>query len=148
MSKEKIIIKFIKNTKLSKTPKKGTYSSAGYDLYSDIDIEINPNESKVISTGICLEIPNGYYGRIADRSSYAKKNLRIGGGVIDSDYRGPIGIIMFNHSNDVLKILCGDKVAQIIIEKCPEVIYIEENVLTETVRGSMGFGSTGNFDDN
>jgi dUTP pyrophosphatase len=89
-------------------------------------------------------IPSEYYGRIAPRSSLAWKNhIDVGAGVIDEDYRGPIGVVLFNHSSEEFKITQGDRIAQLIITKIitPDVIVVED--LDDTVRGIGGFGSTG-----
>ena len=128
----------------AKVPTRGSEKAAGYDLYSAIDYTINPGDKGLIPTDIAIMIPTGYYGRIAPRSSLAWKNhIDVGAGVIDEDYRGPVGVVLFNHSSEEFKITKGDRIAQLIITKIitPEVIVVEN--LDNTVRGSGGFGSTG-----
>lgn len=124
-------------------PSRATDYAAGYDLYSN-SVNVVPARGKcLIFTDIMLQIPHGYYGRIAPRSGLASKfGIDIGGGVVDSDYRGNIGVIIFNHSDTPYFIKKHDKIAQIIITKIitPELIEIFDNENTE--RGDKGFGST------
>jgi len=126
-------------------PKKGSQNAAGYDLYSIEAGVIKPQKRCLIKTGIVLEIPSGYYGRIAPRSGLAFKNgIDVMAGVIDSDYRGEIGVILYNSdfSSDFV-FGVGDKIAQIIFEKHYDFDIIETKELNETQRGIGGFGSTG-----
>jgi dUTP pyrophosphatase len=126
-------------------PKKGSQDAAGYDLYSVEAGVIKPQKRLLIKTGLVLEIPSGYYGRIAPRSGLAfKHGIDVMAGVIDSDYRGEIGVILYNSdflSDFVFGV--GDKIAQIIFEKYYDFDIIEFKELNETQRGSNGFGSTG-----
>jgi len=133
--------------KNAKLPIRGTPESAGMDLYSIENGIIPPSSKKLVNTGIRIEIPIGYYGRIAPRSSMAwKKHSDIGAGVIDSDYRGDIGVIIFNLSTtNSIEIKTGDKIAQLIIEKAyfPEIVLCDTEDFSQTKRGKGGFGSTG-----
>jgi dUTP pyrophosphatase len=95
-------------------------------------------------TDIAVAIPEGHYGRVAPRSGLALKNfIDVGAGVIDADYRGPIGVLIFNFGDVSFKIGRGDRIAQLILERIstPYVEVVQE--LPETERGSGGFGSTG-----
>ena len=136
-------IKLIDNN--SRIPTRGSKEAAGYDLYSCEDCLVYPSERKLIRSGIILEIPEGYYGRIAPRSGLA---LRYGidtlAGVIDSDYRGEIGVLLHNTDNNIpFHIKVGDRIAQLIIEKYYNFeMEVVEN-LDSSERGSSGFGSTG-----
>lgn len=126
-------------------PKKGSDNAAGYDLFSVEAGVIKPNERRLIKTGISLEIPSGYYGRIAPRSGLAFKNgIDVMAGVIDSDYRGEIGVILYN-SDKICDFIfgVGDKIAQIIFEKHYDFEMGLFSDLKETKRGDGGFGSTG-----
>jgi dUTP pyrophosphatase len=129
-------------------PKKGSVNAAGYDLYSIETGVIKPKERRLIPTGISLAIPSGYYGRIAPRSGLAfKHGIDVMAGVIDSDYRGEVGVILYNSDsfNDFIFNI-GDKIAQIIFEKHYDFVFNEVfqiKDLNETQRGSGGFGSTG-----
>jgi dUTP pyrophosphatase len=121
-----------------------SYGDAGYDLYSAHEVLIEPHGKAIIKTNLAIAIPAGYYGRIAPRSSIAwKLHTDIGAGVIDSVYRGEIGVVMFNHSNDSIQFKVGDKIAQIVFEKYYDFELIETTTLDSTVRGTGGFGSTG-----
>ena len=126
-------------------PRRGSDGAAGYDLYSTDSALILPGRRAVIGTGIAVEIPSGVYARVAPRSGLAVKNgIQIGAGVVDSDYRGEVKVVVFNQDNKTpYMIKPGYRIAQLILEKCltPEVEEIEE--VTETNRGEDGFGSTG-----
>ena len=126
-------------------PTKGTEESAGFDLFSPYDEQIEPNCRMIIDTKVIMEIPTGYYGRIASRSGLALKNgINVLGGVVDSDYRGPIKCILHNtDSSKVFKIDKGNKIAQIIITPCPDFKLCIKKELSKTVRNESGFGSTG-----
>ena len=127
-------------------PKKGTTGSAGFDLYALTDKVIEAHKWSLVKTGITLQIPTDCYARVAPRSGLTyNKGIDVGAGVIDSDYRSEIGVILFNHSNEDFEIKRGDRIAQLIFEKIyncePEVV--DYNDLTQTRRGEGGFGSTG-----
>jgi dUTP pyrophosphatase len=131
-------------TPTSRLPVRSSKNSAGYDLYSDQEVTVRPGHRKLIKTGICLEIPDGHYGRIAPRSSLARDfGINVGAGVIDPDYRGEVMILLFNHGEKDLEIHVGDRIAQIIFEKISTPVIIETEKISETSRGTGGFGSTG-----
>lgn len=125
-------------------PSRGTAYSAGYDLYSAEDVVVEPLSRKLIKTNIALAIPLGFYGRIAPRSGLALKHgIDVLAGVIDSDYRGDIGVILYNtDTNNSYSVRIGDRIAQIIFEKCYSPILIESN-LSQTDRANNGYGHTG-----
>ena len=128
-------------------PTYGTEYSAGADLYALIsdDLEIKPQETVIIPTGIAMEIPNGYVGLIYARSSLGtKKGLTPANkvGVIDSDYRGEIKVVLFNQSNKIQTITKNERIAQIIITPYIKVQFQEVDELSNTIRGEGGFGST------
>jgi len=107
------------DTITSQFPKRGTIGSAGYDLYSDVTCSIPPQERKLIQTNVGVILPHGTYGRIAPRSSLAYKyGIDVFAGVIDSDYRERIGVILYNSGNTTFEINRGDRIAQLIVEKC------------------------------
>lgn len=125
-------------------PKRGTPYAAGLDLFSPINATIQPGERLLIKLDISIELENGTYGHILPRSSLSLKNgIHVGAGIIDSDYRGNIGVLLFNLSSDIFQINRGDRIAQLIIKKyeMAETEEIFESTFTE--RGSGGFGSTG-----
>lgn len=130
----------------AKLPTRGSAAAAGYDLYASEKVVLPRGGRKVVQTGICLAIPTGHYGRVAPRSGLASKHgIDVGAGVIDEDYRGLLGVLLFNLGDADFTIEQGDRIAQLIIEKIstPEVEEVKD--LTETVRGAGGFGSTGGF---
>lgn len=99
-----------------------------------------------MQTGIHIALPEGHYGRVAPRSGLAVKHgIDVGAGVVDSDYRGLLGIVLFNFGTEDFQLHAGDRIAQLVIEKIsnPEVEEVES--LEATERGSGGFGSTGGF---
>lgn len=131
-------------TKSAQLPKRCSSHAAGCDIYSAETTTIAANSRKLISTGIAIEIPQNHYGRIAPRSSLAVNyGIQVGAGVIDSDYRGEVKILLFNHGTDTFEIKQGDRIAQLIVEKISMPVIQERIDLTETVRGQGGFGSTG-----
>lgn len=127
-------------------PIKGSVHAAGWDLFSASDVEFVDGQARV-PTDIKVSLPTGTYGRIAPRSGLAAKySIGVGAGVIDSDYRGSIDVILFKHSNVDVAIKKGERIAQLIIEKIDmsSPIQVEnESELSTTDRGTGGFGSTG-----
>ena len=112
----------------------------------DEDVSINPGETKLIKTGLSMEIPENYAGLIYARSGLAtKKGLAPANnvGVIDSDYRGEIMVALHNHSNEVQTILKNERIAQLVVTPFLKVEFNEVEDLNDTVRGAGGFGSTG-----
>ncbi|UWX11187.1 CRPV-078 [Crowpox virus] len=128
-------------------PSKQSQWAAGYDLYSAYDYTVQPMDKELIFTDLIISVPRGYYGRIAPRSGLAYNYfIDVGAGVIDSDYRGNVGILIFNFGKKEFNICKGDRVAQIIFEKIaqPEIREaISVDAIDITERGSCGFGSTG-----
>lgn len=123
-------------------PMKGSPGACGYDLYSAEDVLVNPKSRRLISTGLKMKIDRGY-ARIAPRSSLAMKEIDIGAGVIDMDYRGEIKILLINNSYAELSVSKGMRIAQMIFEECHFPTVEEAETLDETERGEGGFGSTG-----
>ena len=126
-------------------PTQGTIYAAGYDLFAAEDAIVVCGSRKLIKTNISMAIPSGYYGRIAPRSGLAYKNgIDVLAGVIDSDYRGDIGVILYNTDKNIdFSVKKGDRIAQIIFETCYPATFSEKSVLTDTARQAGGFGSTG-----
>lgn len=130
------------------TPTYGTEFSAGADLYAceGGEVTIPAGESKLIHTGLSLEIPEGYAGLIYARSGIAtKRGLAPANkvGVIDSDYRGEIMVSLYNHSAEAQTIADGERIAQLVITPFLKVEFSEVAELSDTERGAGGFGSTG-----
>ena len=129
-------------------PKHATSGSAGLDLRSNEEyiISIEPFCRKLIHTGIHIELPQGYEAQIRPRSGLAlKKGLTVlnSPGTIDSDYRGEIGVILYNSSKEPAVIDPGERIAQMVIAKYERAELVDVNSLNETDRGDGGFGHTG-----
>ena len=123
-----------------------TEGSAGMDLRATERMVLLPNQEKMVGSGICIEIPKGYFGLVCSRSGLShREGLVIGSGVgvIDSDYRGEIKLPMKNHDDTVHIIDKGDRVAQLIIVPYEKVNLIQTDTIGDTERGVGGFGSTG-----
>jgi dUTP pyrophosphatase len=134
------------NYKDSRKPVKGSVGSAGYDLFSHENGIIEPYQHKAFDTGISMTCFISCYGRVAPRSGLAYKHgIDVLAGVIDSDYTGPVKVILQNNSVDAYAVKKGERIAQLIFEKIanPELLIVDH--LGETDRGSGGFGSTGNM---
>lgn len=115
---------------------------AGLDFYSIEDIVLLPGDRNSVSTGIKLEIPNGYVGLFWDKSGLAKNNgLKTMAGVIDSGYRGEVKIVLINLGKEKLEVKKGSKIAQMLIQKVEEVDVEESDNLSVADRGDKGFGS-------
>ena len=133
-----------KLSEFAKIPTRGSPLSAGLDLSAAKKTVVAAHGKALVPTDLAIVCPEGTYGRIAPRSGLAwKKHVDVGAGVIDADYRGPVGVVLFNHGSEDLVIEPGDRVAQLVLERIviPDVLEVEE--LDETERGAGGFGSTG-----
>jgi len=129
-------------------PEYKTALSAGMDLTANINepIELKPLERRLIPTGLFIELPEGYEAQVRPRSGMALKHgltCLNSPGTIDADYRGEIGVIIANVSNDPYTIQDGERIAQLVIAKHETISWEEVSVLDETERGEGGFGSTG-----
>ncbi|CAA0192351.1 dUTP diphosphatase [Tenacibaculum maritimum] len=125
-----------------------TEGSAGMDLRANIEesITLKPLERAIIKTGLFIALPVGFEAQVRPRSGLAaKKGITVlnSPGTIDADYRGEIGVILVNLSNDNFTIQDGERIAQLIIAKHERIIWKQVEVLNETARGTGGFGSTG-----
>ena len=125
-------------------PKRSTEGAAGYDLCASQDCIIPAGNKGLVNTGLAISFPAGLYARIAPRSGLAlKKFIDVGAGVVDHDYRGEVGVVLFNHGDQDFEVNMGDRIAQLILEKIDTPPVEEVQGLGETVRGVGGFGSTG-----
>ena len=132
----------------AKLPTYGSAFAAGADLYARLEepVTIGPGETYWVSTGIALEVPVGCAGLVYARSSLgAKRGLAPANkvGVVDSDYRGEVRVVLFNHSPEPQTINPGERVAQFVITPVVTPQYVEAEELLDTDRGTGGFGSTG-----
>jgi len=126
-------------------PKRANDIDAGYDLFATHAIQIVSQGGRaLVKIGISIAIPPGYYGRIAPRSGLAlKKGIDVLAGVVDASYRGELGVVLINHGLEPFDIVPGDRIAQLIIEKCHTVEWQEVDTLPDSQRGADGFGSSG-----
>jgi dUTP pyrophosphatase len=140
-------VKVINHSK-HELPAYETLASAGMDVRANIDkaIELPPMGRALVKTGLFLEIPVGFECQVRPRSGLAlKKGISVlnAPGTIDADYRGEVGVILVNLSNDTYVVEDGERVAQLVFAKFEQAEWIETEELTETNRGAGGFGSTG-----
>lgn len=125
-------------------PRRATEGSAGYDLFSSVEVIVPPGELVCAPTGISIKLPHGTYGRVAPRSGVTVKyNIHVGAGVIDPDYTGEIKVVLCNNGRDPVTFNKLDRIAQLILEKFEVAEVKEVTEIGETARGSGGFGSTG-----
>ena len=127
-------------------PKKAHPDDAGYDLYSRIDAVLEPLSGMAIPVGFAMELPTGYEAQIRPRSGLAAKyhiTVTNSPGTVDANYRGEIKAILYNLGREPFIIQRGDRIAQMVICKLPEIELVEATELSETDRGSGGFGSSG-----
>ena len=127
----------------AKLPERAHPTDAGADLFSYENLEIYPNEQKLVDTGIAIKIPQGFAGFVYNRSSQGKKGITIphSVGVIDSGYRDTIKVLLKNIGDDPYKIATGDRIAQLVIQKVELVGF--KDIWNDSTRGTGGFGSTG-----
>lgn len=136
------------NKSAHKLPHYETEASAGMDLRANISeaVTLKPLERTIVKTGLFIELPVGYEAQVRQRSGLAaKKGITVlnAPGTIDADYRGEIGVILVNLSNEEFTIENGERVAQMVIAKHEHISWEEVDTLEETTRGAGGFGSTG-----
>ena len=145
MYREILQINVKKLSDFATIPTQGTKFAAGYDLYAAEDAVVVCGSRKLIKTNISMEITPGYYGRIAPRSGLAyKSGIDVLAGVIDSDYRGDIGVILYNTDKNIdFEVKKGDRIAQIIFEACYSVTLNTVENLDNTLRQAGSYGSTG-----
>lgn len=140
----KVKIKLLSET--ARAPVYKTSEAAGADLYANETMIINPGQHAMIPLGVAMEIPEGYYGILVVRSSLGVKTpltIPIGHGVIDSDYRGEVKLIISNDGTEPYQVNIGDRVAQIVFHKFEQAVFDITDVLSDSARGTGGFGSTG-----
>tara|TARA_R110002153_G_scaffold183987_5_gene337208 strand:- start:264 stop:689 length:426 start_codon:yes stop_codon:yes gene_type:complete len=126
-------------------PTRGSSGAVGYDLACIEDFVLDTQSHLLVPTGLGFQLPNGVYGRVAPRSGLTVKHgVHIGAGVIDPDYMGEVKVAMFNLGLEPVEFKKGDRIAQLILERCEVPDVLEVDILVSTSRGEGGFGSTGN----
>lgn len=143
-----VSIKHLRHAEGDVLPHYQTDHSAGVDLSAavDGDVRIDPGQWTLVPTGIAVAIPEGYEGQMRPRSGLALKHgigMLNAPGTIDADYRGEIGVILFNFSNHPFTIQRGDRIAQMVIAKVVKATFQRVEQLSDTARGGGGFGHTG-----
>ena len=138
----------LKNSENLPLPHYQTSHAAGVDLYAAVESEfvLDAGKWSLIPTGIAIAIPEGYEGQVRPRSGLALKHgigMLNGPGTIDADYRGEIGIILFNFSGKPFSIKRGDRIAQLVFARIEKAEFVAVDTLADTVRGAGGFGHTG-----
>ena len=136
-------LRFVRLSGSASAPVRSSSGAAGYDLSAAADTVIQPGGRACIPTDLQLGLPPGCYGRVAPRSGLALRHgIDVGAGVIDADYRGNVGVLLFNFGDSAFHVKLGDRIAQLILERVHNVAVLEVAALGLTVRGDGGFGST------
>jgi dUTP pyrophosphatase len=126
------------------TPSYSHPGDAGADLKASESAVVPARGKALVSTGLCIELPESHVGLIWPRSGLAVKNsIDCGAGVIDEKYRGEIKVLLFNHSDENFTIEPGDRIAQLLVQKVENINFLPVDSLNETARNKGGFGSTG-----
>ena len=139
-------LKIVKLKSSAVIPRYEHYGDSGMDLISIEEVEIKSYESKLIKTGISIELPPNTEAQIRPRSGLAAKHgitVLNAPGTIDSDYRGPVSVILINHSSEEFVVDDGMRIAQIVVAKVEKASFVQAEKLSTTTRGASGFGHTG-----
>ncbi len=136
------------NKSTNDLPEYGTEHSAGLDIRANLEepVILKPLERALIKTGLFIELPVGFEAQVRPRSGFAYKHgitVLNSPGTIDADYRGEVGVILVNLSNEPFTIEHGERIAQLVVAKHEVVEWVDVNILNETNRGAGGFGHTG-----
>ena len=143
MKTDQGVVKVKKLCNNAKLPVRGSTGATGYDLAAAQTVVVVAHGKVLVKIGLSISMLTGCYGRIVPRSGLAlKKFIDVGPGVVDEDYRGELGVVLFNFGEDDFKTNMGDKIAQLIFEKIKTPAIVEADSLEETGRGNKGFGST------
>ncbi len=142
------VIVRINGSEGSAVPEYQTSGSAGADIRACLDttIEIHPGDRRLIPTGLRIEVPAGFEAQVRPRSGLAYKHgitVLNSPGTIDSDYRGEVGVVLHNAGKDIFVVQHGDRIAQLVIAPVCRATFEAQSLLTDTDRGSGGYGSTG-----
>ena len=136
-------VNVLKETEDAVLPTYAHFGDAGADLYANEEVDIQPNEVKIIQTGLKVEIPDGYEMQVRPRSGMSTKTPILGIlGTVDSGYRGPLGVMLYNHGDIPYRVQKGDRIAQAVISPTYHGNFLIAESLSDTERGEGGFGST------
>jgi dUTP pyrophosphatase len=139
-------VAFVRTHKDAQLPEFKTAGAAGADLRTVERLTLRPGELALVDTGLKMQLPKGYEAQIRPRSGLALKHgitVLNSPGTIDSDYRGPVKVLLINLGKEDWTCACPDRIAQIVISKTAEVVFVETQELEDTERGESGFGSSG-----
>jgi dUTP pyrophosphatase len=142
-----LILKVKRISAVSRLPSAARSGDAGLDLFSIDTVRLEPGRSRLIRTGIAIELPEGTEAQIRPRSGLALEHqvtVLNAPGTVDQGYRGEIGVILINHGAKVFEVVTGMRIAQLVVKPVLDVIVAEVSEITLTERGGSGFGSTGN----
>lgn len=146
MLEKKVTTKFKKLYEWAKVPEYASDGDSGADVFSAQDITIRPGERQLVGTGIAIALPQGHEAQIRPKSGLALNfgmTVLNAPGTVDEGYRGEVGVVLFNTSDEDFVITKGQKIAQMVIKPVYQSNFVEVEELDETVRGEGGFGSTG-----
>lgn len=125
-------------------PRYASAAAAGADLHAAEERVLDPGERAAVATAVHLELPPGHVGLVWPRSGLALKHgIDTLAGVIDSDYRGEVKVVLVNHGRQPFRIAPGDRIAQLLVQRVERVEFVAADALSETARGAGGFGSSG-----
>jgi len=143
-SQNNAVLRFVKLTENARIPTRGSPRSAGLDLHSAYDVTVPATVNVLVLIGLGIQLPTGYCGHIAPRSGMAlHHHIDVGGGIVDEDYRGNLGVILYNHSEIPFVVSRGDRISQFTCQKICYPILEEVEELDLTKRGEGKFGSSG-----
>jgi len=143
-----IKVKIVRLKEKASLPAYATAHAAGMDVSACLDapVTVEPSSSALISTGLAIELPEGYEAQLRPRSGLALRHLISlpnSPATIDADYRGEVGVILINHGREPFTVNHGDRIAQMVVSKVDRVAFEEVDALSDTERGEGGFGHTG-----
>jgi dUTP pyrophosphatase len=139
-----VIVRFELTRETASPPFRATEGSSGWDIYAAEDVTIPSWTTRVIATGLAIELLPGYEAQVRPRSGLSSRGIYVAFGTVDSDYRGEIGVTMLNASDREYSVACGARIAQIVVAPVPTIQFSPaSSPLSLTARGKGGFGSTG-----
>ena len=133
----------VKLIDLASLPHYASVGDSGADLYCTVSVTLEPGERRIVPTGVCLEIPDGYEAQVRPRSGMSARGLDVAFGTIDSGYRGEVGVIVCNNRRTPFDLNIGARIAQLVIAPVVRAKFVSVDSLSRTDRGAGGFGSTG-----
>jgi len=137
-------VSFVRLSEHGMVPIRSSQGAAGYDLFSSCAGTIESHQRQLIPLDISIQLPSGYFAHLLARSGLAvRQGIHVMAGVIDEDYRGNIGVLLYNSSEQPFTFRKGDRIAQMVLKRYEVVEFVEKEQMEESERGTNGFGSTG-----